>query len=189
MAITFVFGDFSVIFVFLPWITKTYHYETLSNGIIIACANLAGCLGCVLISIYGKQYTYRIKCILLGIGLVLSTAFMWISLEFGSPIISYISGGCLGIFGYPLLTTATDFATQTTFPVGEATAGGILLFGGQFLGVILVVIFSNFFDGESISLTRVLNSILILMFVISLIFLFKMKEILRRNDYEKLKVD
>ena len=40
-----------------------------------------------------------------------------------------------------------DFATQTTFPVGEATAGGILLFGGQFFGVILTLIFSTIFDG------------------------------------------
>jgi len=31
---------------------------------------------------------------------------------------SYIAGGFAGFFAYPFLTTVTDFATQTTFPVG-----------------------------------------------------------------------
>ena len=60
---------------------------------------------------------------------------------------AYITGGLAGLFAYPLLTTMTDFATQTTFPVGEATASGILIFGGQIAGVILSVIFSFIFDG------------------------------------------
>lgn len=60
---------------------------------------------------------------------------------------AYITGGLTGFAAYPLLTTLTDFATQTTFPVGEATASGILLFGGQLSGVILAVVFSFIFDG------------------------------------------
>jgi hypothetical protein len=141
-AITFVFGDLSIIFVFTPWITKTYGYETISNGIIIACSNLVGCLGCVLVSVIAKSVTYRKKCIVLIIGLIIGNFLLWGSLEINKPILSYIAGGISGFFAYPLLTTATDFATQTSFPVGEATAGGILLFGGQFMGVILTVIFS-----------------------------------------------
>jgi hypothetical protein len=81
-----------------------------------------------------------------------------------------VAGGLTGLFGYPLLTTATDFATQTSFPVGEATAGGILLFGGQFMGVILVIVFSQYFDGESLGLTRVLNGIVVFLFLVGFIF-------------------
>ena len=137
----------SIIFVFLPWITKTYHYETVSNGIIVGCANLVGLFGCILVSALGKKYTYKQKCVFLAVGMVITICFLWLTFEIEQPILSYVAGGLTGLFAYPLLTTATDFATQTSFPVGEATAGGILLFGGQFMGVILVTIFSQYFDG------------------------------------------
>lgn len=73
-----------------------------------------------------------------------------------SQILSYIIGGFAGMCAYPFLTTITDFAVETSFPVGEATSGGILIFGGQFFGVILAVVFSSIFDGSSLELTRLL---------------------------------
>lgn len=78
--LTFVFGDLSIIFVFLPWITKTYHYEMVSNGIVVGCANLAGLVGCVIVSLFGKKYTYRQKCIGLSVGMVVSISLLWLTL-------------------------------------------------------------------------------------------------------------
>ena len=147
LGITCFFGDFSLFFVFLPWITKTYNFESISNGIIIISANLVGCIGCVIIGKLGNQLSYRAKSLILAPGVVVSLSLLWVSLEVNSPIMAYITGGLAGLFAYPLLTTMTDFATQTTFPVGEATASGILIFGGQIAGVILSVIFSFIFDG------------------------------------------
>lgn len=106
-----------------------------------------GCFGCLVAGSFGAKFTYRTKSLILAPGVVISLALLWLSLEINSPIMSYISGGLAGLFAYPLLTTLTDFATQTTFPVGEATASGILIFGGQIAGVLLVVIFSFIFDG------------------------------------------
>ena len=63
------------------------------------------------------------------------------------PELSCVAGGIFGFFAYPYFTTITDFATQTTFPVGEGTSTGILLFGGQFGGVVLSIVFSFIFDG------------------------------------------
>ena len=85
------------------------------------------------------------------------------------PALSCVTGGIFGFVAYPYFTTITDFATQTTFPVGEGTSSGILLFGGQFGGVVLSIIFSFWFDGESLGLTRLLNGIMMIMFGISLI--------------------
>jgi len=62
--------------------------------------------------------SYRKKSILLASGAAIAICIIWIAFEIGSPILSYIGGGLAGFFGYPLLTTLTDFATQTTFPVG-----------------------------------------------------------------------
>lgn len=105
------------------------------------------------------------------IGLIIGNALLWGSFELHQPTLSYIAGGISGFFAYPLLTTATDFAIQTSFPIGEASAGGILLFGGQLMGVILTIIFSQLFDGESLVLTRLLIIIILILFVIGLIFL------------------
>jgi hypothetical protein len=66
----------------------------------------------------------------------------------------------------------TDFAIETSFPIGEATSGGILIFGGQLFGVFLAVIFSNIFDGSSLYLTRILSGILIFIAFLGVIVLY-----------------
>jgi hypothetical protein len=183
LSTTFLFGGFSIMFVFMPWVTKCYGYESVSNGLIIISANLAGCLGCVVVGL-AKKIPYRTKCAALLAAETVCFVLLWITFEVGLPWASYCAGGLLGFFGYPFLTTVTDFATQTTFPVGEATAGGTLLFGGQFVGVVVVGIFSFIFDGESLSLTRVLICILLGMTICGMISMLCAKEILKRNDYE-----
>ena len=61
---------------------------------------------------------YRKKSIILAPGVAIGVSFIWFAFEVGSPLLTYIGGGLTGLFGYPLLTTMIDFATQTTFPVG-----------------------------------------------------------------------
>jgi CDP-diglyceride synthetase len=78
------------------------------------------------------------------------------------------------------MTTAADFATQTTFPVGEATSSGFLLFGGQITGVIIVIILSFIFTEQSLFGTRLLIIFLIAAPIIGLIFVSLLKEILKR---------
>jgi MFS family permease len=77
-----VFGTLSLIFVFLPWITKAYHYESVYNGYILISANLAGCLGCVMVGVFGKTLSYRRKCILLLGPPIIIFGFLWLSFEF-----------------------------------------------------------------------------------------------------------
>lgn len=144
---TFVFGTVSIIYVFMPWITKAYHYDTIFNGYSILSANVAGCVGCILISTLAKNVSYKSKTIFLACLEVIALGIFWGSLEIDSPGLTVACAGLFGLFCYPLLTTLTDFATQTSFPVGEATASGIILFGGQLSGVIISVIFSFIFDG------------------------------------------
>ncbi len=67
---------------------------------------------------FGGSISYRKKSVLLAPGVAIGISLIWVAFEAGWPILSYIGGGMAGMFGYPLLTTMTDFATQTTFPVG-----------------------------------------------------------------------
>ena len=74
---TFVFGAVSLMFVFLPWTTKTYDYESVINGYIILSANMAGCLGCIVVGIFGKNVAYKKKSILLSIPPILAYTLIW----------------------------------------------------------------------------------------------------------------
>ena len=108
---------------------------------------MAGCLGCIAVGFIGKSFSYKKKTLFLSIPPIFAYSLIWGSFELESPILSIVAGGIYGFFTYPFLTTLTDFATQTTFPVGEGTSSGILLFGGQFGGVVISLIFSFIFDG------------------------------------------
>jgi len=59
-----------------------------------------------------------------------------------------ISAGLTGLNIFPFLTTILDFAAQTTFPIGEATSGGSLLFGGQTFGFFMIILFSLYIDDD-----------------------------------------
>jgi len=39
-----------------------------------------------------------------------------------------------------------DFAAQAAFPIGEATSGGSLLFGGQTFGFLMIIVFSFYMN-------------------------------------------
>ena len=74
---TFVFGAVSLMFVFLPWTTKTYDYESVYNGYIILSANMAGCLGCIAIGVLGKSFPYKKKSIFLSIPPIFAYSLIW----------------------------------------------------------------------------------------------------------------
>ena len=74
---TFVFSTMSLIFVFLPWTTKTYGFDSVYNGYIIISANLAGCLGCVVVGVFGKALTYKRKSMFLLLSQILVYLLIW----------------------------------------------------------------------------------------------------------------
>ncbi len=144
---TFVFSAIAQIFVFIPWIGKAYDFETKNNGFFIISAFIGGIFGCISVIFFAKSLSYKKKINLLAFGSIVAVAFIVAAFEFHSLIFSYICAALFGFMVYPLLSTLSDFATQTTFPAGEATSSGILMFGGQTSGVLLSVIFSFIFNG------------------------------------------
>lgn len=110
-------------------------------------AFIGGIFGCISVIFFAKSLSYKKKINLLAFGSIVAVAFIVAAFEFHSLIFSYICAALFGFMVYPLLSTLSDFATQTTFPAGEATSSGILMFGGQTSGVVLSVIFSFIFNG------------------------------------------
>lgn len=76
---TLVFGDFSVIYVFLPWVSKSYGFKTETNGKIIIFANIFGLLGCILVGFIKKRLTYKKICTFALVGLAVSLGMILLS--------------------------------------------------------------------------------------------------------------
>ena len=96
-----------------------------------------------------------------------------------------MSGAFIGISVFPFLTTMLDYATQITFPIGEGTAGGSLLFGGQTFGFVMIIIFSLYIDDAvTIVKCRVTQAVLLTFILIGFVFLSLSKEDLKRKKYE-----
>lgn len=89
---------------------------------------------------------YKRKCQIFLITSFISFALLWIGFESRYSWVIYISAAILGLSIFPFLTTIIDFSAQTAFPIGEATSGGTLLFGGQTFGFIMIIIFSIYIN-------------------------------------------
>ena len=81
---SFIFCAIALIFSFISWITKAYSLPTHSNGIIFLVGNLVGCLGVLASSAIGKQSSYKMKCIVLGIGYLCALLLLLLGFETSS---------------------------------------------------------------------------------------------------------
>lgn len=149
---TFIFGALNMFFVCVSWIMELYGFKALQVGIIFIVANLSGLLGCIVTSsIFKNKNTYRRNCIFYVYAALVSLCVLILGFEIKQIWLVYASAGLFGFLIFPYLTTMTDFASETAFPVGESVSGGFLLFGGQIMGVICSLLLNKyFFDGKSL---------------------------------------
>jgi hypothetical protein len=71
----------------------------------------------------------------------ISFGLMWVGFETKQEWLISLSMTGVGFSVFPLISTITDWAAQSTFPVGEGTAGGSLFFGGYTFGSIATLLF------------------------------------------------
>jgi len=64
-----------------------------------------------------------------------------LTLEWEFLILCFGIGGS-GLFLIPILPLSFDLACECSFPVGEAVAAGMLMTGGQIVGIIQVKLFN-----------------------------------------------
>jgi hypothetical protein len=107
---------------------------------------------------------------------------MLAGMELHSKWVLFAGSGAFGFHIFPYLTTMTDFASETAFPIGEAISSGTLLFGGQLFGVVLSLVMSLFvFDGKSIDKTHFGEVIIFIIMVLGVVCLHLSKSILKRT--------
>lgn len=91
---------------------------------------------------------YKTSIIICLIGFMSSIFMMAFVLYSGNIVYPGIACFLMGFAALPLLPLCFDFACELTFPIGEAFTTGLLMTGGQIVGVIEVVLwFSGFFIG------------------------------------------
>lgn len=173
---TFIFGCLGIFFTSLSWQLKTFGFSSLDTGFLFIVANICGCTGCTVFNIFFGAKNYRRNCLIYGVMCLFGLIIMYTALETGQLWLLYVGSGLFGLSIFPYLTTITDFASQTAFPIGQALSGGSLLFGGQIFGVITSVIFSLYiFDGKSLRKTRIGCGLQFLIMLIGVSFLLLSK--------------
>ena len=91
----------------------------------------------------------------------------------------------IGFSVFPLISTITDWAAQSTFPVGEGTSGGSLLFGGYTFGSISTLLFGIYIGHDDrIERSRITIIIFLVFIILSFLFMILADSQLKRKDYE-----
>lgn len=150
-----VYSFLTVFFVNISWQLKAYGYGGMTAAWIFIFTNIAGILNLIMIKSMIKKFGHKTSLTLFGCGGTLSILVMFLALELNAEWMIFVGSALSGACLYPFLTTLTDFASNTAFPLSEAISAGFFLFGGQLFGVVLAVVGSLFFfNGKDILLTR-----------------------------------
>lgn len=132
----------------------------------------SGIFGWYLSTLWCKNQ-YKLKCIMLLFVNFVSFSLMWVGFETKQEWLISLSMTGVGFSVFPLISTITDWAAQSTFPVGEGTAGGSLFFGGYTFGSISTLLF-GIYIGHDDRVERSRITIIIFLVFIILSFLFIM---------------
>lgn len=182
-----VWGTISSFFVTISWQMNAYGYQSMQIGLIIIFSNSFGMFGCVISGIVLEKYKqYKKTSIVCLISGIISLIIFVFCLElFNTAVPLYVVSAIIGLFLFPFITTMTELSTETAFPVGEATAGGTLLGGGQFFGFILGLSIQLLFDGHSKGKARIGAAIYMFFMLVGVFFLLFVKQDLRKQKYEE----
>jgi hypothetical protein len=98
---------------------------------------VCGLIGATAMSLYvEKTHEFKKACLIctvlgfFGLGLFTGLSFL------ENLYAEIIAVACIGIFTMPLLPLSLDLGCELSFPIGEALSTGILMTGGNFVGII-----------------------------------------------------
>jgi hypothetical protein len=107
---------------------------------------VAGIIGSGVFGAYvEKTHLYKFSLIICMVAFLSSTVMTSFVIYSGYDVLICIAIGLMGFFTTPVIPISFELACELTFPVGEALSTGILMSGGQIVGVIEVKSFLVFF--------------------------------------------
>lgn len=163
-----------------------YNINRDDTSIIGGVGNLLGIIGSIIGSVIIDKYkNYRIIYIIflsIGCSIQLILSFL---LEFLPASYNYItimiSFFLILLSVVPCIGIGMDYACEITYPVGEMFSNGLIMSGGQLVGIAEVYI-ADFAIKEN--KVYIINIMISITFIISILSIFLLKEDLKRNNME-----
>jgi MFS family permease len=117
-------------------ISEPYNFSSSDTSLLGALLVVLGFVGS---AIFGVMLTitkkYKFVSLIINIGTLGGLGLFIATLSLESMYITGISISLIGIFLTPILPISYEFGIELTYPIGEATSGGILNCGGQIIGI------------------------------------------------------
>lgn len=184
--IIIIVGYFNMIGVILSQYMAFYNINRDDTSIIGGVGNLLGIIGSIIGSVIIDKYkNYRIIYIIflsIGCSIQLILSFL---LEFLPASYNYItimiSFFLILLYVVPCIGIGMDYACEITYPVGEMFSNGLIMSGGQLVGIAEVYI-ADFAIKEN--KVYIINIMISITFIISILSIFLLKEDLKRNNME-----
>jgi fucose permease len=110
--------------------------DPIYSSILSVTPIVSGMVGCIITSIHLKKYQkYKYIILFCMVGSTCGMVFFLLMLWTQTFLLVVISIFSIGLFIVPLIPAMLEFACETSFPIGEATATGFIyaiahIFGG-----------------------------------------------------------
>lgn len=154
-----------------------------------AAANGFGIVAALVVStILDKWKKFRLTMLILNLAGIITLILITILLEVVAEeqlfIVIIILFSLLICCAVPIFSTGMDYVCELTYPVGESISGGLIMCCNQISGIVGILISNAFI--EFVPDHRYLTNLLaIVLFVISIVCVWMIKEKLLRNEKEK----
>lgn len=137
MSFSFFYGSFTILAVILNFLIEPFGLgDPIYSSVISVTPIISGIIGCVITSLHLKKYQkYKFVIVICMLGSTGGMVFFLMMLWTKTFFLVVISIFTIGLFIVPLIPAMLEFACETCFPIGEATATGFIyamahIFGG-----------------------------------------------------------
>jgi FLVCR family MFS transporter 7 len=131
-------GNFSSFTTVLQEVIEPFGYSDVDSSIlgsVLVAVGIAGSMG--FSKVVERKQNYKQMLILCCVGSFISIAWIGVTLHFGMNMLLMAIGICtVGVSFLATWPLTFELACELAFPVGEAATIGLMITGGQIVGVI-----------------------------------------------------
>lgn len=181
-----VYGCFNSQAVIMNMVLQPFGYTDFDNGLIGAILIIFGIIGSLVICYFvARKLHYKFWLVICTIGYIFSIFLLMLLLYIRTSIyVLLISIMILGFFGLPILPISFEFACEINFPIGETFSCGLLVCFVQGIAILCSIVLELCLSSKTQTASYIILSVLVGVLIFGGVFLFFVKENLRRKKVE-----